>query len=157
MTSVITTYLQDHHAGSAAGTDAFRRVAESHGDPAVRAAVGRIADAVEADQRALEQIMATFDTKPSLVKDLPAKAGEKVARLKPNERLTERSPLSDVLELEALVLAVTGKALGWELLLQVEDRRLDHDQLALLLERAQAQRAQLEELRLSQAGKLLQA
>ena len=34
MSSVITTYLQDHHAGSAAGVAAFRRVAEFHGDAA---------------------------------------------------------------------------------------------------------------------------
>lgn len=33
MTSkTIETYLQDHHAGSAAGVDAFRRVAQGHGD-----------------------------------------------------------------------------------------------------------------------------
>ncbi|HHV21813.1 MAG TPA: hypothetical protein GXZ30_09830 [Propionibacterium sp.] len=154
MTSVITTYLQDHHAGSAAGTDAFRRVADSHSDPHVRTTVGRIAEAVEEDQAALEKIMAALGTKPSLFKDVSAMAGEKVARLKPNERVTKRSPLSDVLELEALVLAVQGKALGWRMLLEVQDRRIDRQLLDELLMRAVNQRDELEELRLSQAVKL---
>jgi hypothetical protein len=81
-------------------------------------------------------------------------AGEKVARLKPNERVTKRSPLSDVLELEALVLAVQGKALGWRMLLEVQDRRIDRQLLDELLMRAVNQRDELEELRLSQAVKL---
>lgn len=156
MSALITTYLQDHHAGSAAGVDAFRRVAEGHGDPEVRAAVARMADEVADDQEALEAIMHSVGAKPSPLKDLPAKAGEKFARLKLNERISERSPLSDVLELEALVLAVHGKSLGWSLLLSIEDDRLDRGHLSELFTRARAQEEELEALRHSQAAKLLQ-
>lgn len=157
MSAVLTTYLQDHHAGSAAGVDAFRRVAESHTDPQVRAAVARIAEEVAHDQEALEEIMAAVGTGPAAHKDVPARLGEKLGRLKLNERLTERSPLSDVVELEALVLAIHGKSLGWSILLGVEDDRLDRGMLTELFDRARAQEAELEALRHSQAAKLLQS
>lgn len=158
MTSqLITTYLQDHHAGSAAGVDAFRRVAESHGDPEVRAAVARIADQVAEEQQDLESIMASVGARPNPVKDLPAKVGEKLARLKLNERIAKRSPLSDVMELEALVLAVHGKSLGWSMLLSLEDDRLDRSRISALFGQARAQEEELEALRHSQAAKLLES
>ena len=154
MSSVITTYLQDHHAGSAAGVDTFRRVAEFHGDETVRAEVGRMAGEVEEDQAALGRIMAAVGVEPAPLKDLPAKVAEKAARLKPNERLNRRSPLSDIEELEALVGAVHLKGLGWRLLLEAPDDRLDTDLLRNLHTRALEQERTLERLRLGQAGKL---
>lgn len=155
MSQLIQTYLQDHRAGSVAGVDAFQRVAENHGDPEVRQAVARIAREVEADQDAHERIMAALGAEPSPLKDIPAKIGEKVARLKLNDRLTERSPLSDVLELEILVMAVHGKLLGWRILAELDDPRLDRAELETLAERARAQHDELERLRLTQAPKLL--
>ena len=139
MSNVITTYLQDHHAGSAAGVDVFRRVAEGHGDPEVREQVERLVPEIARDQKSLEDIM-------SMV-------GEKLARLKPNERIKERSPLSDIEELEGLVAAVHAKGLGWRLLLEVPDERLDKDLLQNLYERAQEQEKTLESLRLGKAKK----
>ena len=154
MSDVISTYLQDHHAGSAAGLDAFRRVASSHGDPHVREEVARLAEQVEQDQRSLESVMESVGVKPSTLKDLPARAGEKLGRLKLNERITSRSPLSDVDELEVLILAAEGKALLWALLGQLDDSRLDPEELGRLHERALEQAKQLNGLHLSQAGKL---
>ncbi|NLT26337.1 MAG: hypothetical protein GXX90_06770 [Microbacteriaceae bacterium] len=153
--AVITTYLQDHRAGSIAGIDMFQRVAEHHNDPEVREAVARIAVEVERDQDDLDAIMTAFGAKPSVMKEMPAKIGEKLARLKPNERLGGRSPLDDVEDLELLVIAVHGKTLGWELLLELDDPRLDRNRLRELVERAKAQHAELERLRRTQAPKLL--
>lgn len=157
MSTVMTTYLQDHHAGSAAGVDAFHRVAEFHGDEAVRDEVARMAREVERDQAALEEFMAAVGVQPAPLKDLPAKVAEKAARLKPNERLSRRSPLSDIEELEALVAAVHMKALGWRLLLEAPDDRLDTDMLRDLHARALEQERTLERLRLDQARKLTQS
>ncbi|MEX5274569.1 hypothetical protein RF638_11505 [Kocuria sp. CPCC 205235] len=156
-TKTIETYLQDHHAGSAAGLDAFRRVAEGHGDREVRSKVGRLAYDVAEDQRSLETIMSAFDIKPSQLKDIPARAAEKIGRLKLNERVTKRSPLSDVVELEALTAAVYAKSLGWRILLEVNDDRLDKSKIEELLNRAREQENELEELRLKQAPKLNQS
>ena len=154
MSSVITTYLQDHHAGSAAGVDAFRRVAEFHGDAEVREAVGRMAEEIAQDQVALEEVMASVGVQPAALKDLPARAAERLARLKPNERISRRSPLSDIEELEALVAAVHAKRLGWRMLLEAPDNRLDRDLLRRLCERAEEQEKTLDLLRLGQAHKL---
>lgn len=155
--AVITTYLQDHHAGSVAGVRAFEHVASEHADAEVREAVGRIAEEVRQDQDGLERIMETFGVSPSLVKEGPAYVAERLARLKPNDRIGERSPLTDVEELEQLVLAVYGKSLGWRLLLQLDDERLDRAELEELHRRAIEQRDELERLRLVQAEKLLRA
>lgn len=156
MTKVLITYLQDHHAGSAAGLDAFARVAQGHADEAVRQAVSRIADEAQKDQTTLEQILHSFDAKPAVLKDLSGKVAEKVARLKPNQRLVSRSPLSDVEELEGLVDAVHAKSMAWRVLLQLDDERLDKAQLQTLLERAEGQVSELKRLLLSQAPKLMQ-
>ena len=149
--------MQDHHAGSAAGLDAFRRVAEGHGDREVRSKVGRLSYDVAEDQRSLETIMSAFDVKPSQLKVIPARAAEKLGRLKLNERVTQRSPLSDVEELEALTAAVYAKSLGWRMLLEVNDDRLDKSKLEELLNRAREQENELNELRLKQAPKLTQS
>ncbi|GAA1392285.1 hypothetical protein [Luteococcus peritonei] len=156
MSELVTTYLQDHHAGSSAGVEGFERVAEQHGDPEVRAAVARLAQQIREDQDSLQQIMDTVGASSSTIKDVAGWVGEKVARLKPNERIAERSPLSDVLELEALVMAVHAKGLLWKGLLAVDDERLDAGQLQRLADRADAQREELDRLRLGQIHKLRQ-
>lgn len=147
-TEILHTYMQDHHAGAAAGVDLFRRVAEDHEDPKIREVVSRIGDETVEDLASLEELMTLAGTSPSRLKDLPAKAAEKVGQLKPNRRVAERSPLSDLLELEALTLAVTGKKLGFKALLDIGDPRLPRPTLEKLIERAEEHGRTLEELRL---------
>lgn len=74
---------------------------------------------------------------------------EKLGRFKLNGQVVGRSPLSDLVELEALRLGVAGKAAGWRALrdLAAEDPRLDQGQLDGLLGRARAQEDLLEDLR----------
>lgn len=145
---MLHTYMRDHHAGAAAGVDLFRRVADAHEDGHIRDVVSRLGDQTEEDKAELERLMELVGTSPSLLKDLPARAAETVAKLKPNQRVAERSPLSDLLELEALTLAVTGKELGWKALLDIGDPRLPRTTLERLAERAREQGEQLETLRL---------
>lgn len=147
-TEMLHTYMQDHHAGAAAGVDLFRRVAEDHEDPKIREVVSRIGDETVEDLTSLEELMTLAGTSRSKLKDLPAKAAEKVGQLKPNRRVSERSPLSDLLELEALTLAVTGKKLGFKALLDIGDPRLPRPTLENLLERAEEHGRTLEKLRL---------
>ena len=153
-TEMLHTYMQDHHAGAAAGLDLFRRVAESHNDPDVREAVKRIADETVEDLTGLEELMTLAGTSPSPLKDLPARAAEKVGQLKPNRRVSERSPLSDLVELEALTMAVTGKKMGFRALLEIEDARLPTPTLQNLFDRAERHARELEELRARCAGVL---
>lgn len=147
-------YLQDHHAGAAAGVDLFGRVAESHSRPEVRAEVAAIGREVAEDKDLLEELMAAVGASPSALKDLPARAGEKLSQLKANSRLVERSPMSDLLELEALTLAVHGKMLGWKTLQAIGDPRLPDETLQRLVDRAADQGQRLDALRLSCADAL---
>ena len=153
--TLIKTYLADHHMGSVAGIDGFHRVAEDHTDPEVRAAVARLADQIEEDQAALEKVLEAFDGSPNPVKDAMGWVAEKATRLKPNKRILKRSPLADVLELEALTDAVHAKSRGWQLLLELDDPRLNKEELQRLFDRARKQEKELETLWLRQAPKLL--
>lgn len=149
-TDMLHSYMQDHHAGAAAGIDLFRRLAKDHEDPQVREIVSRIGDETEEDLRSLEELMTLVGTSPSKLKDLPARAGgKKLAQLKPYQRAADRSPLSDLTELEALTLAVAGKKLGFKALLDIGDPRLPRPTLELLVERADEHGRQLEKLRLA--------
>ena len=145
---MLHTYMQDHHAGAAAGLEAFRRVAENHNDPEIRRAVSRIGDETEQDLRDLEELMTMVGTSPSKLKDLPAMAAEKLGRLKPNQRVVERSPLTDLVELEGLTIAVRGKELGFKALLDISDPRMPREMLEKLVGRAEEHGRELERLRL---------
>lgn len=157
MTDLLAIYLQDHETGATAEVRRFHRVAQTHSDTSVRAVVQRLADEAEADHAELADIMGTLGYQPSEAKDLAAVVGEAVGALKPNGRVTSRSPLTDVVELEALTLAVVGKRLIWELLLQrpVTARAIGVARLERLLGRATDQGEQLNGLRLACADQIL--
>ncbi|MFF2223696.1 hypothetical protein ACFVV7_10335 [Streptomyces globisporus] len=82
---------------------------------------------------------------------------EKAGRLKPNGHLISRSPLSDLLEAESMLLGVLGKTACWRTLRILADSepRLPADRLETLLERAEQQSAVLDELRSAAAIRAL--
>jgi hypothetical protein len=143
----LETYLQDHRAGAEGGSDLARRLADENvGTPYEDFLVG-LAQEIEQDVEVLEDIMARFGVSKSIVKTAGAKVGEKFARLKPNEQLTGYSPLSRVLELEGLRAGVQGKLGLWDSLSQIapHDARLDEDEVASLVAKAESQLAGLRE------------
>ncbi|GAA1872531.1 hypothetical protein [Actinomadura bangladeshensis] len=147
-------YLTDHLAAAAGGVALARRVARSHRDTADAERLKRLADDIAADRGALLSILRSLGMPPRRYKSVAVWAAEKGGRLKLNGRLISRSPLSDLVEVEALRLAVEGKAAGWRTLLTVADHEpeLDAGRLRALLERATAQIALLDELHTKAAG-----
>ncbi|HVK27494.1 MAG TPA: hypothetical protein VM575_04085 [Nocardioides sp.] len=135
---VLKAYLQHHWVGSTAGVHAFRRVGRNHADPDAAAEIRDLAGEVEADRQALREVMRSVGVQPSLAGTTGARVGELLGRLKPNGHLFTRAPLTDVIELETLRLAVTGKKAGFEVLRAAadDDPRLDPYRLDRLLERA---------------------
>ncbi|MEJ7570043.1 MAG: hypothetical protein WKF41_17480 [Gaiellaceae bacterium] len=79
--------------------------------------------------------------------------GEKLGRLKLNGQVRGYSPLSRLLELETLSVGISGKLALWRSLEQLPEivERLPGIDLEQLVERAQRQRAELEEHRLAAA------
>ena len=82
-----------------------------------------VAREIEADLRTLEGLMASIGVEPSRAKDALARLAERAGRLKLNGRVLRHSPLSDVFELETLVVGITGKEALWESLRAVASSR----------------------------------
>lgn len=147
---VLKAYLQHHWVGSTAGVHAFRRVGRNHGDPDAAAEIRDLAGEVAADRESLREIMRSVGVHPSVVGTTTARAGELLGRLKPNGHLFTRAPLTDVIELETLRLAVSGKLAGFEVLRAAadDDPRLDPYTLDRLIERGREHVRTLERLHL---------
>lgn len=142
--------LQHHWAGANGGVAFFDRVGRTHGDPAAAAEIRLMADVNREDRETLRRIMLSLGAKPSRLAATTARTGEWLARFKPNGRVVRRSPLTDVLEVEALRLAVSGKRIGWQFLtaLAEHDSRLDRTHLDALVSRADEQLKQLHDIHL---------
>ena len=144
---LLPIYLNDHLAGSTAGTDLARRAAKSNRGTEFGDFLARLAGEIEADRAQLEEVMDRLKVHRN-----PAKVGagwlaEKLGRLKLNGRLLEYSPLSRVIELEGLITGVNGKRSLWRTLAAAapgEPRIADID-FDALGERASGQAGELEE------------
>src|SRR5215208_1816300 len=106
---MLKTYLQDHHAGATGGLELARRSAGANSDSDYGPELEKIAEGIAEDRETLERVMELLDVKPSTIKDAAGWTAEKLGRLKPNNSIVSYSPLSRVVELEGLVLGVTGK------------------------------------------------
>ncbi|WP_433887613.1 transaldolase [Streptomyces sp. CA-111067] len=156
---LLAIYLNDHLVGATAGLELFRRSAQAQHDRGAGGPLAELARQVEHDRDSLIQIMTDLGVSTDHPKVALGWLAEKAGRLKPNGRLFSRSPLSDLLELESMLLGVQGKAACWRTLrtLADTDERLFAEHLDVLLERAEQQSAELERLRLAAAGRALPA
>jgi hypothetical protein len=137
----LETYLQDHRAGAAMGSDLARRLADENLGTAYEDVLLGIAQEIEQDVDTLDEIMERLGVGKSSMKIAGAKVAEKVGRLKPNDQLTGYSPLSRVLEIEGLRGGVHAKLGLWDSLgeLATHDDRLDPEEMAALQSRAEDQ------------------
>jgi hypothetical protein len=140
--SFLAIYLRDHHAAAVAGTRLARRIANAG---ATTSDLSEVASEIHEDLVALETIMRSLGVERDGMKDALARIGERLGRLTPNGRLRERSPLSDVLELETLLVGITGKRALW-LSLRAGSAAPAVD-LDRLVERAERQTSAVEEAR----------
>lgn len=141
---LLATYLNDHLAASTAGVELIRRAAGNH-DGTRGDELARLAEEIAEDREALRGIMQRLDVAESTVKKAAGWLGEKAGRLKPNDHLVTRSPLSDVLEIEMLRAGTAARICGFQVLraVAVEDPRLDREELERLIERADDQAERL--------------
>ncbi|HEY7836073.1 MAG TPA: hypothetical protein VIB59_01325 [Solirubrobacteraceae bacterium] len=157
--SLLATYLNDHLAGATAGRELARRIASNNrGSDLYGPPSQQLAEEVDEDRETLLEIMRALGVGVDHVKVAGGWTVEKLGRLKPNGRLLSYSPLSRLVELEAMTLGVRGKLAMWDALLEVvaDDERLAGVDLGRLAERAAAQLETLEPLRLAAAGEALE-
>jgi hypothetical protein len=149
---LLAIYLRDHHAGATAGIGVARRSARANRGGELGGFLDGLVSELEEDRRDLGRMMQELGVKPSRGKDAAASVAVKAGWLKLNGRLREYSPLSRVLELEGLVIGVTGKLALWRTLEACG--RLGESWtpvLQRLHERGEAQRAELERHRAAAA------
>ena len=143
---LLEIYLNDHLAAATAWRDLARRAAASNRDSEYGSFLQRLAGEIAEDRESLISIMRALNVKVDPIKVLVAWGAEKVGRLKLNGRLLGYSPLSRLVELEALSLGVHGKLALWRSLQQLEPTLLPpgYGLLPELVARAQRQLEELE-------------
>jgi hypothetical protein len=146
---LLPIYLNDHLAGSTAGVELARRLLRSNSRNEYGPELAKLAGEIEQDRKSLQSIMSDLDVGVDRLKVAFGWAAEKVGRLKLNGRVLSYSPLSRLMELEVLMLGVTGKLALWRTLRQLaaQDSRLDRRELDRLIERAAGQLQEVETLR----------
>jgi len=157
--ALLGIYLNDHLAGATGGIELVRRSAGAHGGSPAGSTLQRLAEEIEQDRDTLLEMMVALGIPVRHYKVYSAWVAEKVGRLKLNGHLLDRSPLSSLLELEALRLGVEGKASLWRTLGEVAEHepRLDAVRLDGLLQRATAQVDTLEEMRVQTSKEIFGA
>jgi hypothetical protein len=138
-------YLNDHLAGSIGGVETARRARGSNEGNEFGEPLSRLCEEIESDRETLETVMKELGVTRSRIKPAIGWLGEKLGRLKPNGQLRGYSPLSRVVELEFLLLGITGKLRLWHLLDELvgEDSSAD---FKALVARAEDQRSRAEAL-----------
>lgn len=149
-------YLNDHLAGSVVGVSLARRFVRQNEGNEYGAKIAGIAHEIEEDQATLQKLMEGAGIRRKQTRLALARLTELATRLKRNGRLVGYSPLSRVLELEGLMMGITGKLELWRSLDALNERS---DALgvnfASLAARAEDQRDRVEELRIRAAREAL--
>jgi hypothetical protein len=149
---LLSIYLNDHLAGSTAGVQLARRlVASNREDPSFGEPLDDVRAEVETDRESLKAAMEHLGVSRSSAKPAAAWIGERLGRLKPNGQLTGYSPLSRVVELELLLLGISGKKRMWSVLQQARGEAIAID-FGRLIDRAERQRTRVAELHAAAAA-----
>ncbi|WP_354637977.1 hypothetical protein [Kitasatospora camelliae] len=127
---LLELYLNDHLAAAYGGAALARRIARTH--PTTTPDLWRLAREVTEDRDTLVQLMNSLGVQPRRHRMVAGAVAERVGRVKLNGRIVHRSPLSDVLELEAMRSGVQGKLALWRALRRVAP---DDDRMCARLDR----------------------
>jgi hypothetical protein len=153
---MLCIYLNDHLAGATGGVELARRARDANRDESeFGEPLARVCAEVEADRETLKAVVEHLKIRRDPVKPAAAWAVEKLGRLKLNGQLTGYSPLSRQVELEALLIGITGKTRLWKALAQAFDGREGEFDFEQLAERAERQRDVVQELHLRAAARAL--
>jgi hypothetical protein len=148
----LTTYLNDHLAGSVGAIELLDHLIEVWEGTSLETDLGSLRAEIEADQNLLKQLLERFDTQESVVKKAGAWIAEKVMRGKMRTADTMEGELGMLEAFEVLGLGIQGKLALWTALAVAEDGQPTFDlDLPNLQIRAQDQFQKVEVLRLQTA------
>jgi hypothetical protein len=141
----LSIYLNDHLAGATGAVGRARAARDANEGTEFFEPLAAVCREIEEDRSTLESIMDELGIGRSRVKTTLAGLGEKAGRLKPNGQLHGYSPLGRVIDLEMLLLGITGKLRLWTLLEDLLDGETARD-LPTLARRAEDQRTRVGQL-----------
>lgn len=145
----LTTYLNDHHAGSLGAVEMLDNLIEIFESKPLAQFFKDLRAEIETDQHTLEELMRKIGADESAVKKAGAWVAEKFSRVKLRVSGAADDQLGLLHALEALLLGITGKRALWTALAAAAEnlsqlRLLDY---ANLERRAVAQRDRVESKR----------
>jgi hypothetical protein len=152
MSDPLATYLHDHMAGSNFAVELLQAMKDGHIENPGPTFVDPLLADIEQDRTSLQQLVDRVPSSGGIVKEAAAWIGEKAARLK--FTVGGKNELGEFQALEVLAMGILGKRSLW-LALQVAaqlDARLQGADYDLLIARAHAQHAVVEQHRLALAS-----
>jgi hypothetical protein len=152
-TDHLSTYLNDHLAGSVAALELIEHIATKFPESALEAFLGELHVEIAADQDVVRDLLNTFEKKESTVRKAGAWVAEKLGRVKLGLSEHDVSGIGLLEALEGLTLGITGKQLLWRSLAAASENvpALRGPDYAQLEQRAAAQRDRVEEKRIAAA------
>ena len=150
---LLGVYLNDHLAGSAAGTELAEKLRDNNQGTELGNTMAALHRDIEHDKATLEELMARLEVEQHPVKEAAGWLLERLSRLRLNPALTGSADLTRLLETEALSLGIEGKLAMWLALKEAAqaDQRLAGTDFDRLIERARSQRRTLEPHRVAAA------
>jgi hypothetical protein len=150
---LLGVYLNDHLAGSAAGSELAGKLRDNHQGTDFGDTMAALHHDISQDKDTLEELMGHLEVERHPVKEAAGWMLEKLSRLRLNPALTGGAELTRLLETEALSLGIEGKLAMWLALKEAAaaDPRLAGTDFDRLIERARGQRRALEPHRLAAA------
>jgi hypothetical protein len=136
-------YINDHRAGAAAGLALAKRCASESTPGPVGDVLVAVAEEIAEDRATLERVAQLLAVRANPVKTLAARAAELAGRLKLNGKLRGTSPLSRLIEREALLAGIDAKRSLWMSLHTAHRPELSEIDFEQLAKRATEQREQL--------------
>ena len=152
-TKHLSTYLNDHLAGSVAALELLEHLAKNYPDSSLESFFAELHADISADQDVLRDLLNTFGEKESTIRKAGAWLAEKLGRAKLNLDEHQVTGVGVLEALEGLVLGITGKGLLWRALSAASQTmpQLKGPDYAELEQRAVAQRNRVEEKRIAAA------
>ena len=143
MSSQLSIFLRNHEAAARAGLDLVRRAAKNQRRRPWGDELAALALEAEEDLTSLRRLMQRLDVSPDALLGTALRVGERAGRLKPNGHLVRRAPLSDLVEVQGVLGALTAKGAGWRALVAAHVAEGGEPDLGALVERADRQMERL--------------
>ena len=138
-------YVNEHLAGAASALRLVERCRADNEDTPLASYLLALGPQIEADKQTLEDMLSRVGRKHR-IKEMAGQVAERVSRSRLAEAVTSDEHLTRLLELETLVLGVSGKLALWRSIAQVAEQypELADFDLAALAARADEQLRGLE-------------